>query len=105
MSRAITWMMPPAGMASSAPRKPKSSTPISTLMRTASGLSLTVRDMIVTWSTWFSNCWYTTKKTIAVMPAGTECRNANRIVGMAPRVAPMSGMRSAKPTNSPSVAA
>ncbi len=35
------------------------------------------------------------------MPAVVECRKAKAMVGTAPRVAPTSGMRSAKPTNSP----
>ena len=78
---------------------------MSTLTSTASGLRRTVRDMIVTCSTWFSNCWYTMKKMIVAMPAGTECRKANSTVGTAPRVAPTSGMRSAKATNNPRVAA
>ena len=41
-----------------------------------SGLTFTVRDMIDTWSTWFSNCWYTMKKTRATIPAVVEWRNA-----------------------------
>ena len=44
-------------LARSAPKSPKSSTPISTLIRTANGDTATVRAMIVTCSTWFSNCW------------------------------------------------
>ena len=31
-----------------------------TLHSVGPGFSLTVRDMIVTCSTWFSNCWYAT---------------------------------------------
>jgi hypothetical protein len=34
------------------------------------------------------------------MPAGVEWRNATATVGMAPRVAPTIGMRSAKATHS-----
>ena len=33
------------------------------------------------------------------MPAGGECRKATAMVGMAPRVAPTRGMRSAKATH------
>ena len=61
---------------------------MSTLTRTVSGFTLTVRDMIETWSTWFSNCWYTMKKMRATMPAVVEWRKANTIVGTAPSVAP-----------------
>jgi hypothetical protein len=36
---------------------------------------------------------------MAAIPAGTEWRKANPIVGTAPSVAPTSGMRSAKATH------
>ena len=40
-----------------------------------------------------------------MIPAGTECRNATTTEGMAPSVAPTSGMRSASATQTASGAA
>ena len=53
----MTWIIPATGMASRAPRSPNTSTPASTLTSTTNGLRSTVRAMIVTCRTWFSNCW------------------------------------------------
>ena len=53
----MTCRMPATGMASSAPKKPSSSTPSRMAMVTVSADSWTVRDMMTGWSRWFSACW------------------------------------------------
>jgi hypothetical protein len=92
--------MPATGMASSAPRMPASSTATRIAMSTVNGLSFTVREKISGWSRWFSNCWYSTKNTTVTMPAVVDSVNAASEATTAPSVAPTSGMRSARPTNS-----
>jgi hypothetical protein len=54
---------------------------------------------------WFSSCWYKMKKTITMIPAGIEWRNATEPTMMAASVAPASGIRSRIATISPSARA
>ena len=69
-----TLSAPAKGTDSSAPTAPKSSAPSTTLRRTPSGLTFTVRDITTVCRTLFSNRCYRTKNTNVTTPTVDDVR-------------------------------